>query len=118
MQVKVPGSLVVSRITTLPPGIVAEVVINEQTYAFGRWFSDGTWSAWWPVATGVRDVSIAAADDSEQEPSVLVSVVQWTPMPPGGRPAAYVPYERVFYRLSAGGIVPVDLEHQHHAATA
>ena len=63
-----PGSLTASRITTWPGGIVAEIVIDEQAGAFGRWFQGGSWSAWWPIADGVRDASLPAADGSERSP--------------------------------------------------
>ena len=63
-----PGSLTASRITTWPGGIVAEIVIDEQAGAFGRWSQGGSWSAWWPIADGVRDASLAAADGTERSP--------------------------------------------------
>ena len=104
-----PGSLTASRITTWPGGIVAEVVIDEHAEAFARWFSGGRWSAWWPLAAGVRDASIAAAPDDGQEPAALVSVVAWTPMPVSPIEARqHRPYKQSFYRLTPAGIVSAD----------
>jgi hypothetical protein len=104
-----PGSLTASRITTWPGGIVAEIVIDEQACAFGRWSEGGSWSAWWPVADGVRDVSLVAAE-GDQEPAALVSIVRWTPMPVSPIAARHhKPYKQAFYRLSASGIAPADL---------
>lgn len=108
MKTQLPGSLTASRITTLRPGIVAEVVIDEKTDAFGRWFDGGSWSAWQLLATGVRDVSLAPLE-GDAEPTVLVSVVLLTPAPLGGIPAAYVQYQRRFFRLSTSGVTPASL---------
>jgi hypothetical protein len=105
-----PGSLTASRITTWPGGVVAEVVIDEGTASFARWFGGGSWSAWWPIAEGVRDVSIAAAPWDGQRPAALVSVVAWTPMPASPIAALHhAPYKQSFYRLEASGIAPAGL---------
>ena len=103
-----PGSLTASRIATLRPGIVAEAVIDERTDCLGRWHSGGSWSPWRLIAAGARDVAVAAIDD-DGEPAALVSVVVLTPMPIGGIPAAYLPYQRFYYRLTASGVTPAGL---------
>jgi hypothetical protein len=88
--------------------MVAEVVIIDKTDAYGRWFADGSWSAWQFIADGVRDASVAALED-DGEPAVLVGLVVLTPPPAGGLPYLHVLYQRVYYRLSASGVVAVGL---------
>lgn len=104
-----PGSLTTSRITTLPGGQVAEVVVDEETGGFARWCNSGTWSRWWPIGTGVRDVSIAAAAGNEGEPAALASVVIWSPRDVGVTMRDYQPYGQKFYLVTAAGITPASL---------
>ena len=108
MRDQLPGSLAASRITTLTPGIVAEVVIDESTDCYGRWFSGGSWLASRLIATGARDVSVAPLDD-DGEPAALVSVVILTPLPVGRIRAGHLLHQQVFYRLTASGATAAGL---------
>jgi hypothetical protein len=110
MPTQAPGNITASRITMLEGGDVAEAVINERTEAFARWFSDGAWSSWQFIAEGIRDVSLAA-DLGQKEPTALVSVVGFVPLPMGGIAPLHTSYRSTFYRLTAAGIVPAVLEH-------
>jgi len=109
LQTQAPGNLVASRITTLPDGCAAEVVVNERTEAFARWLSGGAWSAWKPVAEGVRDVSITPDISQEEPAAALISVVVFVPLPMGAIAPLHVSHKSAFYRLTASGIVPADL---------
>lgn len=107
MPTQAPGNLIASRVAMLPGGIVAEVVLNERTEAFVRWFGGGSWSAWRPVAERVRDVSITP-DISQQDPAALVGIVVFVPLPMGAIAPLHVSHKSEFYRLTASGIAPAD----------
>ena len=102
-----PGSLMASRIASLPGGVVAEVVIDERTAVWARWLSEGSWSDWWPVTDGARDVSVAA--DAAQPETVLVSAVVMVPLPIGVYQSQHLLHQQRFYRLDAGGVTPAAL---------
>jgi hypothetical protein len=108
MPTPAPGNITASRITMLEGGDLAEVVINERTEAFARWFSDGAWSSWRPVVDGVRDVSITP-DTSQREPAALISVVVFVPLPMGAIAPLHVSHRSVFYRATASGVASADL---------
>jgi hypothetical protein len=103
-----PGELAASRITTLPGGTIAQVVLNERTEAFARWYGAGVWSDWWPVADGVRDISVCA-DIGQPDLAVLVNVVAHVPLPIGAFRVTHTVYQSAFYRLTADGVSSVDL---------
>ena len=109
MPVQALGELTAVSVAALNGGAVAQVVVDERTQAFARLHSDGAWSGWWPVAGGVRDVSVTAGD-GQDEPSALIAVVVQVPVPMGvlGR-VGHTLYQQAFFHLTASGVVPADL---------
>ena len=124
MQAHAPGCLTASRIAMLPSGAVVEAVIDEAADAFGRFsldrpFSGSSWTPWRFIGAGVKDISVTAAAEDGQEPVALVSTVSWVPKPMGIMAAiGHVPYKQRYFRLTASGVIPANLQLEHDAATA
>jgi hypothetical protein len=56
-----PKRLTATSIAVLPDGSVAQAVVDIAQRAYARWYSDGSWSPWWAVASSAADVSVAGA---------------------------------------------------------
>ena len=69
-----PAQLTASRIALMPDGDLAEVVLDDIGDAYARWYSDGSWSAWFFVGSPAVDVSVAAANVSSTD-TAYVSMV-------------------------------------------
>ena len=106
MSIQAPGELTAVDITVLSNGAVAQVVVNERTECFARLHADGKWSAWWPVANGVKDISVTA-DGRQDEPSALIAVVVLVPVPVGVHAAGHTLHQGAFYRLTSAGVSAV-----------
>ena len=103
-----PGELTASRVATWPDGTIAEVALNESAAAYARWHRGGGWGGWVLVADGVRDISVCA-EGGREERSALVGVVRLAPLPYGGIAALHVFWSSAIFRLTASGVVPLDL---------
>jgi hypothetical protein len=116
MPPRAPGSLTAARIAVMTDGSVAEVVIAERSLpyavtradAFARLFSDGAWSQWWLVAESAFDVSIAP-DLGQEEPTALISVIEWVPAPGGAIFANHESHRSAYFHLTAAGVSRADL---------
>ena len=51
-----PKRLTATSIAVLPDGSVAQAVVDIAQRAYARWYSDGSWSPWWAVASSAADV--------------------------------------------------------------
>ena len=113
---KMPGDPIASRITVLPDGTVAEVILAERTLpyavrrtdAFARLAIGGTWSAWHVLTEAVLDVSIAP-DTSQQVPTALISAIVWRAVPSGVIAANHATHQLMYFRLTASGAAAADL---------
>jgi hypothetical protein len=56
-----PKRLTATSIAVLPDGSVAQAVVDISQQAYARWYSDGSWSPWWTLASSAADVSVAGA---------------------------------------------------------
>jgi hypothetical protein len=62
-SIAAPKRLTATSIAVLPDGSIAQAVVDISQQAYARWYTEGSWSPWWAVASSAADVSVAGASD-------------------------------------------------------